>query len=466
MKSLAQTRRSFIGQGAFAFLAAGCGGRVACGRAPARRPSANERVNLAIIGCGMESRDNLPQFLADARVRVTVACDPVERAMGYGYHAELPGGRRVVKEQVDAHYGDMACRMVADWREVIADPSVDAVAVITPDHWHALISIAAMKAGKHVYCQKPVSHSIREGRALARVAAETGVTFQSGSQQRSLSEFRVACELVRSGYMGEVRLCEMFFPEDRGGCWGHALDRRRLPAPDYFAPGMWDLWQGPARHWENNAFIPGIHEPMQWRWNSRTGSGTMADWGAHHFDILQWAAGADGSGPVLIENMAHSNEGDEVFSWPGRFSCDIVYANGFRGRAVNNPSDRSFPWRNGIVFHCEKGKLCVKRGRLALPDFLKKWNEKRDLKDTDVHLHKSRASHEADFIDSIFSGERPAADAEVGHRAATICHLANACIVGGSTSIRWDPVAEKVTEGTIPADILEAPMCNGWKLEN
>ena len=461
MLPMGMTRRSFAG-----LAAGGMASLLGCstGRPQARRPKASERVTLAIIGCGMESRDNLPQFLADPRVQVVVACDPVEYAPGYGYRAELPGGRRVVKEMVDRHYGADVCRMVADWREVVADPSIDAVAVITPDHWHAIISIAAMRAGKHVYCQKPISHAIAEGRAIARTAAETGVTFQSGSQQRSLSEFRVACELIRSGYMGRVELCEMFFPTDRGGCWGHALDRSRKAPPAYFADGAWDLWQGPAKHWEGNAFIPGIHEPMQWRWNARTGSGTMADWGAHHFDIMQWAAGADDSGPVAIENMKFSDECDEVFSWPGSFSFDIAYANGFRGRAVNNPPDKNFPWRNGIVFHCEKGRLCVKRGRLERPDFLKKWNERRDLKEGDVHLHRSRASHEMDFIDSIYSGERPAADAEVGHRAATICHLANACVLGRQDRMGWDPVVERPTTGGMPSEILDGVYFNGWTL--
>ena len=169
------TRRSFIGAAASAsFLIGGC----SLGRAAPRRPKPSERVTVGIIGCGTQAYTNVPMFLGDPRAQVTVVCDPVLRGEGYSYDGKHPGGRAVFKEKVDVHYGDHACRMTADWREVVDDPSVDAVVVITPDHWHAAIAIAAMKAGKHVYCQKPMSLGVREGQEMVRVAKASGVTFQ------------------------------------------------------------------------------------------------------------------------------------------------------------------------------------------------------------------------------------------------------------------------------------------------
>ena len=205
------SRRSFLKSSVLALPAAsvGCwsffGDDDHC--AAPRRPSALSRVNLAVIGCGTQGFANMNGFLQDPRVQVTTVCDPVLSAGKYGYQSEKTYGRAPAKRRVDEFYKNEDCRMVADFREVLADPAVDAVLIATPDHWHAIQSVMAMKAGKNVYCQKPMSLGISEGKEMARVAQETGVTFQVGSQQRSSSEFRVAAELVASGYIGECMSC-------------------------------------------------------------------------------------------------------------------------------------------------------------------------------------------------------------------------------------------------------------------
>ena len=353
--------------------------------------------------------------------------------------------------------------MVADFREVLADPSVDAVLIATPDHWHAIQSVMAMKAGKHVYCQKPMSLGISEGKEMARVAKETGVTFQVGSQQRSASEFRVAAELVASGYIGECMLCEIGLPGGNKGMYGHAnsICRELWRAPDYFTPEeMWDMWQGPAQHWDDNSFIQGIHDPMCWRFNSRTGGGMITDWGAHHLDILQWTLGMDGSGPVAIENMVHDRDPDDrIFDWAANYSFDVVYANGFRAHVTNK-----LP--NGLKFHGKKGDIFVARGKLDRPEFLKKWNEKKDLKGRDVHLYRPRGgvSHEMDFIDAVFSGGRTACPCSVGHRSITIAHVANICERLGLSSLKWDPVAERFPDNADANRLAVVPHHNGWTI--
>ena len=375
------TRREFLRAAGIAAGAMSVPGyslaQLKTGYAALRRPPALSRVNLAVIGCGTQGFANMGSFLQDPRVQVTVVCDPVLSAGKYSYQSEKTCGRAPAKAEVDSFYKNKDCRMVADFREVIADPTIDAVLIATPDHWHAIQSVLAMKAGKHVYCQKPMSLGISEGKEMARVAKETGVTFQVGSQQRSSSEFRVAAELVINGYLGECMTCDVGLPGGNKGMYGHAnsVGRDLSPVPDYFQPsGMWDMWQGPAKHWEGNKFIQGIHDPMCWRWNSRTGGGMITDWGAHHLDIMQWALGMDDSGPVVIENMKHDRDpNDAIFDWAANYSFDVVYANGFRAHVSNK-------FRNGLMFHGKVGDLFVSRGHLNKPEPLRKWNEKRDLK--------------------------------------------------------------------------------------
>ena len=209
------TRKGFIGTGLLAF---GGYGLFNIGYAAGGRPKPSDRVNLAVIGCGTQGFANMGVFLQDKRVQITTVCDPVLSAGKYSYRSEKTCGRAPAKAYVDDFYKNKDCRMVADFREVLADPSVDAVLIATPDHWHAIQSIMAMKAGKHVYCQKPMSLGISEGKEMARVAKETGVTFQVGSQQRSASAFRVAAELVASGYIGECMSCEIGLPGGNNAC--------------------------------------------------------------------------------------------------------------------------------------------------------------------------------------------------------------------------------------------------------
>ena len=189
------TRRSFLGGAATApfFIGFPRGLFAATG---GRRPAAADRINLAVIGCGTMAHSNVNAFLWDKRVRIAVACDPILEAAHYSYDGKARGGRKVIKEKVDKSYGNSDCRMTADWREVIDDPTIDAVQITCPDHWHALIAIAAMRKGKHVYCQKPMCLGVSEGIAMTRVAKESGVTFQVGSQHRSNSACRQGARLV------------------------------------------------------------------------------------------------------------------------------------------------------------------------------------------------------------------------------------------------------------------------------
>ena len=465
------TRRNFIGTSAFAgsFFIGGC-----AASKPARggrRPAPSDRVTLGVIGCGGMGRANMDALLQDPRVQVVKVCDCIAgspegnrgfRVLGYEHF----------RARVNKFYGNNDCKATADWREVVNDPGIDAVLISTSDHWHAIQGIAAMRAGKHVYCQKPLTISINEGREMVRVANETGVVFQVGNQGRSASAKRIAAELVRNGYLGECRSATVTIP---GGPNCNYVRRAGAaaspePLPDYFTPEGWQMWLGPSRHWPDDAFIPAIHSQMTWRLNNRTGGGIIPDFGAHDVDTVQWALGRDRSGPVAIENAKFGSwrEPREVFSWADEFEMDFVYADGFRLHVQNVRPGAC----RSVVFHGEKGDLkeCLYSGeavKLQLPPSLKKWREKKDLKDTDVRLHAPRDghSHESDFIDGIYGGET-ATDCEIGHRTTSVCLIANIAQRLGVPALSWDPAREVFTGANAAAAnrLLGIQYYNGWTL--
>ena len=480
------SRRGFIGGAAASFFIGGCATKVA-----ARKVAANAKINVGVIGCGLIAKTtNVPGFLQDPRCRITVVCDVVKIAPDYFYggrnsnfgaegFANTDGsyrhdicGWQVVKEMVDKKYGDKSCRVTTDWREVVDDPTVDAVAICTPDHWHAIISIAAMKAGKHVFCQKPMSLSVEEGRAMVRVAKKTGVTFQVGNQGSTNPQFRLSEEIVLNGYEGKVKGATICIP----ACdhWrGHGRSAARAPLPKYFSKEAWDMWQGPALHWENDAYIPSIHDPTCWRFNNRYGGGMIPDFGAHEFDQLQRGLGTQFTGPVAIENMESdyaTGSDRDVFSWPSEFKFDIVYGNGIRCHV--RKIDEKAGWPRQTIFHCEKGDIgsCLFEGKV--PDCLKNFKES-DLTANDIKLyrpndgHDRSRFHESDFIDGIYECRQVASTCEMGHRTIAIAHLANICARMQLKSLKWDPLVEKFV-GAYAEEAnryLAVEYHNGWELD-
>ena len=448
------------------FFIGGCTG---VAPVPARRPAPSERINLAVIGCGGMGRANMNQFLQDKRVQVTLVCDPI---FGPTEDHDYPSnGRNVFRKAVDDFYGTAGCRMTADWREVAADPTIDAVLIATPDYWHAIMAIGCMKAGKHVYCQKPLSLGINEGREMVRVAKETGVVFQVGNQGRSNSVKRIAAEIVRNKLIGELKGVTVAIPAGTFSSLWYGDSSRLGPTqhPSCYSDESWDLWLGPTEHWENDAYIPAIHSPRIWRICNRTGNGLIPDFGAHEIDTVQWALDTERTGPVAIENFkADTFHPDRKhFSWAMNFEFDVVYASGMRIHVLSTRKD----YPRGIWFHGEKGTVndALYSGRpikLGLPPHLKKWREQRDLKDTDIRLYapKEGHSHEMDFIDGIYENRPIATDCEIGHRTTSICLLANICERLGRSGLKWDPAAERVIGDAEANALLDVPHLNGWTL--
>lgn len=373
------------------------------------RPGANDRVNVGYIGVGRRGRQcmGLPK---DAQI-VAVSDVNIQRC------DEVAKGKRWKKYQ--------------DYREMLASKDVDAVVVTTPDHWHAINSIHACQAGKDVYCEKPMTLTVREGRAMVDAVRKYKRVFQTGSQQRSMGPCRFGCELIRSGRIGKVHTVHgANYPSPFDEC-----DAPAEPVPD----GLnWDMWCGQTQPRPFNAklYLPRPH-PTGWISYRAYSGGEMTGWGAHGLDIIQWALGMDESGPVE--------------AWPegtGR-ECPVSfrYANGVVVHLDGKSSG------GGGLFEGEKGKISVVR------DKFQTWPEdigKEPLGDGDVRLYKSD-NHLANWVECIRTRKRPIADVEIGHRSTTMCHLGNIARWTGR-KLRWDPEKETFVGDDEANGLLERPM--------
>src|SRR5262249_23760476 len=287
------------------------------------------------------------------------------------------GVRMVAVCDVDAVNKDFAanivgrdCRKFSDYRELLRDRTIDAITIGTPDHWHALIAIAAMRAGKDVYCEKPLTLTHEEGVAMVRGSRETRKILQTGSQQRSDARFRLACELVRNGRIGRVQRIETIIGANPVG--GPFQVR---PVPE----GLdWNFWQGPTGP------VDFVTERChyQFRWWYEYSGGKMTDWGAHHNDIAQWALGMDENGPISGEGTGASpSDRPNSYNCHPTFEVTYRYGNGPNGAAGTRLICRSGPaegWpirennrvaSNGILFEGEDNKwIWVSRGNIQASD--------------------------------------------------------------------------------------------------
>lgn len=383
------------------------------------RTAANARIGLGIIGCGKRTFELLGPFLNHADYQVVAVCDVDTQR------------REHAKKLTDDKYGAGAgggCAQMLDYREVLARPDVDAVLVMTPDHWHANQVIDAARAGKDIYCEKPMSLTLGEGKAMMDAVRKHGRVFQTGSQQRTEydGKFRTACEYVRAGRIGQVMTVHVGVGESSLPC--------DLPEEPMQAGLDWDRWLGPApmRPYNSTLSPRGVHTHYpKWRLYREYSGGMMTDFGAHHFDIAQWGLGMDASGPVEVR-PPH----DEKSMYGARFK----YASGVE-MVHGGPS--------GVTFIGTQGIIQVDRDRLvSMPDSILK----QPLTEKDARLPVAQ-NHIADWTACIKSRQRCICDVEVGARSVAVCHLANLAY-WHRRALKWDPAAWE-----FPGD-AEA---NGWR---
>jgi predicted dehydrogenase len=396
-----------------------------------RKIGPNDTINCAVIGPG-GSRGGYRQGFHDAvgiagqpGVKMIAACDVDEVHLA---------------EAVKQFGAD--CKGYKDFREVLARKDIDAVVIGTPDHWHAVQCIMAMKAGKDVYCEKPLTLTVDEGKRIVKTWKDSGRVFQTGSQQRSRDIFRQACELVRNGRIGKLKFVETHLPT---GPTGGPFPVKPVPA-DF----DWDMWQGPVRY--TDYVKERTHGDFRW-WLEYSG-GMMTDWGAHHNDIAQWGLGTERSGPVSIQSEGiAANPGTNCYNTFPEFKITYVYADG-------TPLICSNKGPNGVRFEGEGGWIFVDRGHIEASD--KKLLED-PLPANAIKLYESN-SHAKNFVECIRSRKQPICDAEIGHRSASVCHLGNISLRLGGRKLQWDPVAEKFVGDDEANLYLSRPYRKPWKI--
>jgi len=442
------TRRQFLGQ-TLAMLAA-----------PTIVPSSvfgagapSNRITMGCIGVGGMGTNNMRAFLNFKDVQVVAVCDPVQASNQYGhwYNHGWNGawfGREPARKIVNAHYEQRTdradykgCTAYADFRELLARDDIDAVTVVTPDHWHAPISIAAAHRGIHIYCEKPLTLTIAEGRAMVEAVRRHGVVLQTGSHQRSEARRRHMCELVRNGYVGKLERIETRVgPNHRKA---PKADWKPMPVPEWLD---YNMWLGPAP-WAPYHKARCLYN-FRFLWDYS--GGNLTNLGAHCIDWAQWAHGTDDTGPVEVEDLGGVFPTDGLYDVADPVHFVARYADGVELYCHTEPT----PWT--VRFEGTDGWI-ADNGQ-AEPASL--WQELIGAKEE--HLYRSD-DHHRNFIDCIRTGREPVAPVEVGHRSATVCHLGNIAMKL-RTKLKWDPVAERFLGNDEANQMLDRPERAYWCL--
>lgn len=462
------SRRGFMTRSVAALTAAGLPawhaervfGASARAAEDAKKPgSANGKLNIGVIGVGPNPRRSNALYAEAKRfkeqVNFTAVCDVDGAHLGYAVNQYKRDGYEV--------HG------YSDFRDVVNNPNVDAVIVATPDHWHAVIAIAALRAGKDVYCEKPLTLTIEEALAMKKAVAGTKRVLQTGSQQRTEmgGKFRLATELVRAGRVGKVEKIEC-----RIGSNPQSGPIKEVPPPAHLD---WDMWLGPAPKvpFRLDGNKTNCHYEFRW-WYDYSG-GKMTDWGAHHIDIAQWMLGADGSGPVALEALDAAKPYDkgDGYNCHATFKVQLAYANGVtvevshgagstaKGLVDANGNARKGDLsggENGVLVVGDKGTLFVSRGLLLASD--KAVFE--PLKD-DPGLYPSRpTNHMGNFLDCVKSRETPICGVDVGAGSVIVCHAATIALRTG-LKLKWDPKEYKF-DSAEANKYLARERRGGWKI--
>lgn len=419
------TRRQFLQFSAPLILPA-----TVLGRAGAVSP--NGKIRLACIGVGGQGTSNLRAFLADERVQVVAICD------------------------VDGQHRDRAMELAKltkadcynDFREVLARSDVDAIMNATPDHWHAHIAVAAAKAGKDLYSEKPLGASIGEGRAISDAVSQNKRVLQCGTWRRSGLKVRMACELVRNGYIGELKEIEVGVPGAfaiRGGFSG--LEGPEA-VPSHLDYAMW-LGSAPERPYT----AARCH--FNFRWIDEYAPGYITDWGAHFVDVAQWGAGMDDTTPVEVSASQVKRRDKGLYDAPEQFRIEYRYSNGVKMTMFSTTDKATY----GTKFIGSEGWVFTEAEQLKASsmDILR-----IKMKETDTRLFVSK-HHHRNFIDAVLSRGQTAAPAEIAQRAAVICHMGTIAAKIGQP-LKFDPKTERFESSDAANAMLTRPMRGPWTI--
>ena len=397
----------------------------------------NDRITMGFIGMGKQSGGLLGNFLGqDTQVLAVCDVDTTRRE-----HA---------KKKVDNRYKNKDCAAYINYEELTSRDDIDAVCIATPDHWHAIPTLAALNSGKDVYCEKPLTHNIHEAKEVIAAVERNKRVLQTGSQQRSSGEFRTAADLVRNGIIGKIKSVDCTFGDPGRPC--------NLKEEEMESGLDWNRWcgPGPLRPYSSVLAPRGLHNHFpRWRTYKEYGGGMVCDFGAHHLDIAQWGLGRDGDGPVKIHKTDDKNN---------KRGCVLEYADGITVKHNNG---------FGIHFFGSSGEVKVNRGRFELivdgevfsshtrnKDTDKDGSvtsayvraEREFLKDTSERVYKS-TNHIRDFLQGVRARTKPITNEIVGGGTAICCHLMNLSYYN-KASFDWDPKKNDFANGTGKAEWL------------
>ena len=425
------SRRTFLRQSA---AAAGAMAMPAIIPSTARgadgRTAPSNRITVGFIGTGDHGTHwNLPPYLKHPSAQVVAVCD-------------VDNNRLLrAKGLVNRHYQNEDCFATRDFREILARKDIDAVMISTPDHWHTIISLLAIRAGKDVQCEKPTL-TIHEGKVLVDAVRKHKKVFQTSTEDRAVVEYHRMAELVRNGRIGKLQRIEVILPKQPGGP-GDATPQPVPPELDY------DMWLGPAPEapYTKNR----VHFNFRWIWDYS--GGIICDWGAHLFDTAQWANDTEHSGPVEIEGTGTHWQG-------GLYNTVKDY-------------DVTFRYANGVVMTCKPGEPSIKfigtdgwvgntgwraPVQASSPQLLTSV-----IGPDELHLYTNPRGEHDDFLQCVKTRKDPYFPVDIGHRVSTVCHLANISIKLGR-KLKWDPAAEQFAGDAEANKMLDRPRRDPWQL--
>ena len=401
---------------------------------PAGVPAASERLTMGMIGLGSMGMRHVKGFLQEYGCRIVGVCD-VDAAR-----------RRAAVQEVNGHYGGTDCAQYNDFRELLDRRDLDTVCIAVPDHWHAIIAIAAARAGKDIYGEKPLALTVAQGREMVTVIRECGCVWQTGSWQRSTTHFRMACELARNERVGTLRRVEVGI-----GPGYEVASQPVMTVPEGFD---YEMWLGPA------PWAPYTEKRCHWnfRWIMDYSGGQVTDWGAHHIDIAHWGMGADDSGPVSVAGSGEFPK-DGLYDTAVTYRLECEYADGVMLHVGSNNH-----YAQGVRFIGDRGWVHVTRGKI---DAKPKSVLKERIGPDEIHLRRppgdNRQGHRADFLHCVRTRTEPITPIEIGHRSITVAHLGNIAMILGR-KLRWDPAAERVIGDDEANRMLARAMREPWRL--
>jgi predicted dehydrogenase len=392
----------------------------------------SNKIVMGAIGTGSMGIGDLNGFLHKDEVRVVAVCDVDKRH------------RENAKNTVDNRYGNKDCVAYHDFRDLINRGDLDAVMTALPDHWHAITSVMAAKAGLDIHGQKPLARSIREGRAICDAVHRYARVWQTGSWQRSVAHFRRACELVRNGRIGKVSYVEVGLPT--GGTRG---PQPEIPVPDYLD---WNFWLGPAP-WRPYCDFGGNSPHWNWRWIMDYSGGQLTDWAGHNIDIAHWGLDLDHTGPVEIEGKGEF-PANGLYDVPVTYRFRCKYATGLEMVVANNQQVAQ-----GAKWFGEKGWIHVHRGGLSASD-------DKILKEVigpdEIQLYNSR-DHLQNFLDCVKSRKLTITPVETAQRSISVGLLGEIAMITGR-KIRWNPETEEIINDPAASALLGRAYRQPWTL--